>query len=97
TSPPSAITINANTYTISGTAEANALVQVWQGGSVVGAQQLTGGATSYSLSVPLTQNAANSFTVTAADAAGNLSALATVPTITEDSTAPGVPTITDPA
>ena len=65
TSPPGPVVLNAGTFTIGGTAEANALVRVYKGGTLVGSQQLSGGATAYSLSVPLAQDAANNFTVTA--------------------------------
>src|SRR5262249_43485885 len=71
TSPSSALTINASTYTIRGTAEANALVKVWLDGNnngavdageaVVGSQQLGGGASAFAISVPLAQDAANHF------------------------------------
>src|SRR5207249_1156154 len=86
-------TPDTGTDAIQGTAEANALVQVWvdvnnngvkdAGDTPAGSQQLAAGATAFSVSVPLTSNAANHFLVTATDAAGNTSAAAAVPTITE--------------
>jgi hypothetical protein len=107
TSPASAVTVNAATFAVTGTAEANALVRVYRdlnnngvidgSDAVVGSQQLSGGATGYSITVPLTQDAANNFLVRAFDAAGNLSPLADVPTITEDSTAATVTAVTPPA
>src|SRR5207244_2160137 len=102
-SPPAPVTINADTYAIFGTAEANALVRVWidannngvkdAGETLAGSQQLSGGATGYFIRVPLSQDAANHFIVTATDAAKNESVAAGVPTIAEDSTAPRAPTI----
>jgi hypothetical protein len=90
--------VNAANYSITGTAEANALVRVYSdlnnnglidgSDALVGSQQLAGGATAYSISVPLPQDAANNFLVRATDVAGNNSSPADVPTITEDSTPP---------
>ena len=70
TAPTVAVYTNAANYTITGTAEANSLVQIYRG-TVVASQQLSGGATSFSISAPLTLNSANNFTVTAKDAASN--------------------------
>ncbi len=76
--PPSTGLADAASYTIKGTADANTLVQVVQDSNkdqfpdpnepVVGAQQLTDGATSYAISVPLAQNTDNFFHVYASDA-----------------------------
>jgi hypothetical protein len=55
---------------------------------VVGSQQLTGGATAFSIAVPLLADADNHFLVTAVDGVNNESSPSDVPTITEDSTAP---------
>src|SRR5439155_9857412 len=85
TSPASAVAVNTATFSLTGTAEANALVRVWTdvnnngikdaGDTTLrGSQQLTGGATSYSISVTLTANSANDLIVTATDAANNESA-----------------------
>jgi len=100
-SPSGPVTVNAASYAISGTAEANSLVKVYRDNNndglingadaVVGSpQQLSGGGTSYSISVSLTQDLANDFLVTATDVASNPSNPADVPTITEDSTPPTV-------
>lgn len=86
--------VNANSQTVTGTSEANSLVTI-SGGTGTVSQQLTGGATSYSVSVPLNQNATNNLSVTATDAAGNTSQ-ATQVLIAEDSTPPDVPTLLDP-
>ncbi len=95
TNPISATTVPSTTtaFNISGTAEANSLVEVWNdtndngvidgGESVVDSQQLTGGGTSFSISVNLATGA-NNFVVTATDAANNRSTPADVPTITRD-------------
>ncbi len=86
------------TLVISGTAEANSLVTVYVDANnnsqvdaqeaVAGEQQLSGGATIFSITVILTQDAANNFVATATDAASNVSPAADVATITEDSQAP---------
>ena len=94
--PAGAIILNADTYSITGTAEDNSLVGIYSGIELIGSQQLGIGETAYSIEVNLTQNADNNFTATATDLAGNESVSATVPTITEDSIAPVV-IITSPA
>ncbi len=93
TSPVSATTVASTTVTfnIQGTAEADSLVEVWNdannnnsidsGESVVARQQLTGGGTSFNISVNLATGD-NNFVVTATDAVSNRSAPADVPTIT---------------
>ena len=53
--------------------------------------------TQFAISVPLTQDAANYFVVTATDAAENVSGVAAVPTITEDSQPPAAPAVSSPA
>jgi len=93
TSPSAPTTVNAATAVVSGTAVAGSLVRVYNdangngaidpGDAVVGSQQLADGATNYSVTAPLTPDAANHFLVAAADAAGNVSAPAVVPTVTE--------------
>lgn len=98
TAPVVAITLNADNYSITGSAEADSLVRIYRdlnnnsqidaGDDPVGQQQLTGGGTAFAIGVSLVQNAANNFLVTATDAAGNVSPPADVPTITEDSQAP---------
>ena len=86
------LTVNTATYPISGTAQANALVTIYDdmnnnnavdaGEPVVGTQQLSGGATSFSITTSLALGAANNFLATATDASSNESAPANVPTIT---------------
>ncbi|TXT21851.1 MAG: FHA domain-containing protein [Planctomycetota bacterium] len=97
-SPTAATSVNANSFNITGTTEADSFVQVYRdvnnngvidaGDTVVGSQQLSGGANSYSISVTLTQNAANNFLVTSTDGSNNESAPGDVPTITADSVTP---------
>src|SRR5207244_4074044 len=109
TIPPSPIIINANNYTIQGTATDSfqlAKVQVWKdtnndglidNGETAYSQTVTGTSANFSSSVPLTQDAANNFKAIVTDAAGNVSTATTVPTIAEDSTAPPAPTVTSPS
>ncbi len=96
-SPLVPTTVNATTSTLTGTAEAGSLVSVYAGNTLIGTEQLGSGQTSYSIGVPLVQNAANNFTITATDVAGNVSVSATVPTITEDSIAPTAPVVINPS
>ncbi|MBI2907584.1 MAG: hypothetical protein HYX92_08025 [Chloroflexi bacterium] len=84
---------NAANFTISGTAEADMLVRIKDAaGAVAGQQQLAGGATAWSIGVPLIANAANSFTVTATSAVE--SPPTAVPTITQDSIPPVISGVT---
>ncbi|MFO0825009.1 MAG: DUF4214 domain-containing protein [Gemmataceae bacterium] len=83
TTPTSAKITQATSFTITGTAEAGTLVKIHANGGVVGTQQLAPTATTYSISVRLTVNTANNFTVTATDSFGRQSAPTTVPTITQ--------------
>ncbi len=89
----SAQTINTSAITITGTAEAEATVSI-SGGASTATGTATGG--NYSISVSLTQDAANTLSVTASDSVFNTSTAATV-IITEDSTAPSAPAITTSA
>ncbi len=88
--------------TVAGTAEANALVSVTitdtAATAKVGSQQLTGGATSFSFNVDGTTATALidgnlSVSVTATDAAGNVSNVGNV-TVPQDTVAPSTPTVT---
>ena len=97
TGPAAPVSLNAATATVTGIAEANSLVEIYEGGAVVASQQLTGGATSYSIAAPLVQNAVNYFSVTAKDAAGNESVATAVPAVTEDSSPPAPPGGTNPS
>ena len=97
TSPSSPSSINTPIYSVTGSAEAGALVRVYNGDPslpstyILGAQQLAGGQTSYSITVPLTDNAANHFSVTATTWGADESAAAAAFTITQDAISPDVP------
>ena len=96
TSPPSpvitttAATVNADYYTINGTAGADTpsdssrTVSLYKTGNVlVGTVVLAVGQTSWSIVVSLNQSAANNFTATSTDASNNTSAPSAMVTITE--------------
>lgn len=99
-------TVNADTYQIAGTAGADTpsvgtrIVTVYNGATIVGAVTVPVGQTGWSILIALTQDTANSFTVTSVDNAGNVSAASAAVVITEDGTlgvdvtAPDVPLIT---
>ncbi|MBI2144701.1 hypothetical protein HYU18_00050, partial [Candidatus Woesearchaeota archaeon] len=86
--PSDAAAVNLASYSIAGSAEAGALVRVYNGTMMVALQQLASGETGYSIAVPLVQNSLNVFNVTATDEAGNEGPVADVPAITQDSKAP---------
>ena len=102
-SPEAAISVNADDYTISGVhAENGVTVKLYldadnngvpDNALVLDAYVVTGGG--WSLNVPLAANTANNVVIIAEDAAGNVSSAADVPTITEDSVAPAVPSVPD--
>jgi hypothetical protein len=99
TNPASPISINAANYVIAGSVTDNlqlAKVEVYSGTTLVGSQTVSGTSASFLISVPLTQGQANNFQVVVTDAAGNTST-ASVPTITEVSTAPLSATVTSPS
>ncbi len=85
---------------VTGSAEANAFVSVTladaHAHSVSGTQQLSGGATTYSITLNASGLLDETITpsVTATDAAGNTSSAATTPTATKDTVAPTVASIT---
>jgi len=81
--------VNTSSQTITGSADANSLVTI-SGGSSTVSEQLTGGATHFSILVPLNINATNNLSVTATDAAGNVSSPSTA-TIVQDSIIPAAP------
>ncbi|MDP4092783.1 MAG: Ig-like domain-containing protein [Bacillota bacterium] len=85
--------VNADSITITGTAEDSSTITI-TGGASTATGIATGG--SYSISVNLTQDAVNTLVVKAKDAADNESTAASV-AITEDSTAPAAPVITTTA
>ncbi len=105
TDPLTATTVDADTFNINGTAEANSLVRVYTDANdngqvdgsdaVVASQQLVDGSSAFSISTNLTQNSANNFLVTASDAGSLESSPTNVPTITEGFPAPLSLTIND--
>jgi hypothetical protein len=87
-----AVTTNT-TPTLLGTAEANAVVKIYDGGSLLGSATADGtGAWTYTPAAALAAGA-HSLTATATDAAGNVSAAAVFRPITVDLVAPGSPVV----
>src|SRR4029079_205334 len=84
---------NDNTLTLTGTAEANATVKVYDGATLMGSAVANGaGAWGYT-TAPLS-NGGHNLTATATDLAGNTSAHSTVYNATVDTIAPTAPVIT---
>ena len=77
-------TVNTAAFTLTGTTEAGATVDVLKDGTSIGAATVT--AATWTFDVMLTEGA-NLFTVTASDAAGNVSEVSEAVSITRDSTA----------
>ena len=83
---------NDNTLTLTGTAEANSTVKVYDGATLLGSATANGsGAWTYTTAA-LTDGAHN-LTATATDAAGNTSAASAALSVTIDTTAPVAPSI----
>ncbi|MFA5797617.1 MAG: Ig-like domain-containing protein [Candidatus Woesearchaeota archaeon] len=99
-------TVNADTYSITGTAAADTpsdtlrTIIVYNGATQVASVSLPVGQTAWSVFVPLTQSSANVFTAKSFDVYGNVGSASASITITEnastgaDVTAPPVPVIT---
>jgi len=89
TSTPAAA-VDANYYTITGTAADNVgeqrIVNLYNGSDLAGTAVLATGNTNWTIIVALTQNASNVFTATATDGVGNESNASTSVTITEADT-----------
>lgn len=85
TTPTHDVTVTSNTATVSGTAEANTTVSVWQDAAVLATATSNG---EFTIVAPL-QPGKNDFTVRTTDWAGNASRTASVPTITSTSLTPG--------
>ncbi|MBI5311121.1 MAG: hypothetical protein HZB14_08905, partial [Actinobacteria bacterium] len=102
TSPADGLTTSDSTPTLNGTAEANAGVTVRIGSDVIGATTADGsGNWSFTPGAPL-PDGVQAFSVTATDAAGNVSSQSNVVSITIDTTAPattltGTPPADDPS
>lgn len=96
----SATAVDADEYTITGTAGADLpadgtrVITITRNGTVVGSLSLPSGETDWSFVSPLLQASVNTFTVTSTDVSGNTSALSTAVTITEaDTTAPVISSV----
>jgi large repetitive protein len=85
---------NDTTPALSGTAEANSTVSLYDSGTQISTVTADGsGSWSYTPG-PLSDGSAHSYTVTATDAAGNVSAASTAYTLHIDTAPPPVPSIT---
>ena len=83
---------NANALTLSGTAQANATVKVYDGATLLGSAVANGsGAWSFATAALIDGN--HSFTATATDSSGHISAASTVMAAIVDTVAPVTPTI----
>ncbi len=80
-------TVNTESFTLTGTAEAGSTVEVFQNGGSIGTETATGG--TWTLLVTLTDGA-NTFTATATDNNGNTSDATDAVIITLDTVRPGV-------
>jgi len=86
-------TTNDNTLTLTGAAEANSTVKVYDGATLLGSATANGsGAWTYTTAV--LSNGAHSLTATATDAAGNISTASSAMAVTIDTVAPSAPSIT---
>jgi hypothetical protein len=84
---------NATTLTLTGTAEANATLKVYDGATLLGTATANGSG-AWSFTASSLSTGAHAFTVTATDAAGNTGLASSALTVTVDTAAPVVPTIT---
>ena len=84
---------NDNTLTLTGTAEANSTVKVYDGTALLGSV-VTNGSGAWSYTTAALANGAHSMTATASDAAANTSAASAALAVTIDTTAPAAPSIT---
>src|SRR5450631_2912981 len=84
---------NASTVTLTGSAEANSTVKVYDGVTLLGTAAANGsGAWTYTTAA--LSNAGHSLTATATDAAGNVSTISSALAVTVDTVAPVAPSIT---
>lgn len=79
------------TPTLTGTAEANSTISIFDNGVVIGTAQADG-AGNWSFTTPTLTEGAHTFTARATDVAGNTSAASTVTTVNVDLTPPAAPT-----
>ena len=80
---------NATVLTLSGTAEANSTVSVYDGATLLGSATANGSG-SWSYATATLANGSHSFTAKAADAAGNVGTASTPLAVTVDTVAPAV-------
>ncbi|ALV91137.1 Ig-like domain-containing protein [Pantoea vagans] len=92
TAVPNGGSTNDNTPTLSGTAEANAIVTVYDGTTVLGSTTASGTG-AWSFVSPVLTNGSHPLSVTVKDAAGNVSPASTTVTVTVDTVAPNVSTL----
>ena len=84
---------NDTTLTLTGTAEANSTVKVFDGATLLGSA-VANGSGAWSFTTGTLSSAAHSFTATATDAAGNTGVASAALAVTIDTTAPVAPSIT---
>ena len=92
TAVPTGGSTNDNTPTLTGTAEANAIVTVYDGTTVLGSTTASGTG-AWSFVSPVLSNGSHPLSVTVKDAAGNVSPSSTPVTITVDTVAPNTSTL----
>jgi hypothetical protein len=95
TAPADNALLNTSSPTLSGTAEAGATVEVFEGTTSRGTTTATGGAWSKTLAG--VADGTHTYTVRATDPAANTSAASDTKTLRIDTTAPAAPAITSPA
>ena len=83
---------NDNTLTLTGTAEANSTVKVYDGATLLGSATANGTG-AWSFTTAALANGAHSLTATATDAAGNTGVASAALSVTVDTTAPVAPSI----
>ena len=84
---------NDSTLTLTGTAEANSTVKVFDGTTLLGSA-VANGSGAWTYTTAALANGAHSLTATASDAAGNTGAASAALSVTIDTTAPVAPSIT---
>lgn len=83
---------SASVLTLSGTAEANSTVRIFDGTTLIGSARAAGNG-AWSLSTPQLQNGTHNFTARATDAAGNVSAVSAALSVQVDTIAPQAPKV----
>ncbi|ASU38893.1 hypothetical protein hmeg3_11760 [Herbaspirillum sp. meg3] len=86
---------NDNTPTLSGTAENGSTVTIYDGATLLGT--VVAGSSGWSYTTGVLSDGSHVFTVTAKDTAGNVSAASAGLTVTVDTAAPAVNSVTTPA